>query len=50
MEEDVRETLKKLDIHTPSLRVIIDRLSGGQRQAVAIAKGAPLESEARDSR
>ena len=38
MEADVRETLEKLDIHIPSLRVTIDRLSGGQRQAVAIAR------------
>jgi len=38
MEADVRETLKQLDIHIPSLRVTIDRLSGGQRQAVAIAR------------
>ena len=38
MEADVRETLKKLDIHVPSLRLTIDRLSGGQRQAVAIAR------------
>jgi ABC-type sugar transport system ATPase subunit len=38
MEEDVRETLKQLDVHIPSLRETIDRLSGGQRQAVAIAR------------
>jgi simple sugar transport system ATP-binding protein len=37
MEADVQETLKQLDIHIPSLGVTIDRLSGGQRQAVAIA-------------
>jgi ABC-type sugar transport system ATPase subunit len=38
MEADVQETLKKLDIHIPSLRVTIDRFSGGQRQAVAPAR------------
>lgn len=38
MEEDAAETLKKLDIHIPSLRVNVDSLSGGQRQAIAIAR------------
>lgn len=38
MEEDAAETLKKLDIHIPSLRVNVDGLSGGQRQAIAIAR------------
>jgi ABC-type sugar transport system ATPase subunit len=38
MEADVQESLKKLDIHILSLRVTIDRLSGGQRQAVALAR------------
>jgi ABC-type sugar transport system ATPase subunit len=38
MERDAAETLKKLDIHIPSLRVNVDSLSGGQRQAIAIAR------------
>ena len=38
MERDAAETLKRLDIHIPSLRVNVDSLSGGQRQAIAIAR------------
>lgn len=38
MERDTAETLKKLDIHIPSLRVNVESLSGGQRQAIAIAR------------
>jgi simple sugar transport system ATP-binding protein len=38
MERDAAETLKQLDIHIPSLRVNVDTLSGGQRQAIAIAR------------
>lgn len=38
MEADAAETLKQLDIHIPSLRVNVDTLSGGQRQAIAIAR------------
>ncbi len=38
MEADAAETLKKLDIHIPSLHVNVDSLSGGQRQAIAIAR------------
>jgi ABC-type sugar transport system ATPase subunit len=38
MHADARETLKRLDIHIPSLKVSVDSLSGGQRQAVAIAR------------
>jgi ABC-type sugar transport system ATPase subunit len=38
MERDAAETLKKLDIRIPSLRVNVDWLSGGQRQAIAIAR------------
>jgi ABC-type sugar transport system ATPase subunit len=37
MEQDAAETLKRLDIHIPSLHVNVDSLSGGQRQAIAIA-------------
>lgn len=38
MHDDARETLKKLNIHIPSLKMSVDSLSGGQRQAVAIAR------------
>ena len=38
MEKDAAETLKRLDIHIPSLHVNVDSLSGGQRQAIAIAR------------
>jgi ABC-type sugar transport system ATPase subunit len=38
MERDAAETLKRLDIHIPSLRTNVDSLSGGQRQAIAIAR------------
>ena len=38
MERDAAETLKRLDIHIPSLNVNVDSLSGGQRQAIAIAR------------
>jgi ABC-type sugar transport system ATPase subunit len=38
MEKDAAETLRLLDIHIPSLKVNVDALSGGQRQAIAIAR------------
>lgn len=38
MEEDVRKTLEQLDIHIPSLRAEVDEFSGGQRQAIAVAR------------
>lgn len=38
MSDEARKTLDKLDIHIPSLTQEIDKLSGGQRQAVAIAR------------
>jgi ABC-type sugar transport system ATPase subunit len=38
MEEDVRSTLEQLDIHIPSLRMDVEGFSGGQRQAIAIAR------------
>jgi ABC-type sugar transport system ATPase subunit len=44
MEEDARRTLAQLDIHIPSLRVAIESLSGGQRQAVAIARALRWEA------
>jgi ABC-type sugar transport system ATPase subunit len=38
MHEDVRRTLEHLDIHIPSLRMDVENFSGGQRQAIAIAR------------
>ena len=38
MEEDTRKTLAQLDIHVPSLRADVDEFSGGQRQAIAVAR------------
>jgi simple sugar transport system ATP-binding protein len=38
MEEDARKTLEQLDIHVPSLRTEVDEFSGGQRQAIAVAR------------
>ena len=38
MERATAETLDKLDIHIPTMRVSVDALSGGQRQAIAIAR------------
>jgi ABC-type sugar transport system ATPase subunit len=38
MEEDVKKTLEQLDIHIPSLHAEVDEFSGGQRQAIAVAR------------
>jgi ABC-type sugar transport system ATPase subunit len=38
MEEDVHKTLEQLDIHIPSLHAEVDEFSGGQRQAIAVAR------------
>jgi ABC-type sugar transport system ATPase subunit len=38
MEEDVRKTLEQLDIHIPSLRADVEEFSGGQRQAISVAR------------
>jgi simple sugar transport system ATP-binding protein len=38
MAEDVKKTLERLDIHIPSLRHDVEGFSGGQRQAIAIAR------------
>jgi len=38
MAEEARASLERLHIHIPSLKVSVDSLSGGQRQAVAIAR------------
>jgi simple sugar transport system ATP-binding protein len=44
MEADASATLKKLDIRIPSLKVSVDSLSGGQRQAIAIARAIRWEA------
>jgi ABC-type sugar transport system ATPase subunit len=38
MEKETAESLRMLDIHIPSLKASVDTLSGGQRQAIAIAR------------
>jgi ABC-type sugar transport system ATPase subunit len=38
MEKDAEEFLRRLSIHLPSVSVDVEVLSGGQRQAVAIAR------------
>jgi ABC-type sugar transport system ATPase subunit len=38
MDEASRQILAKLDIHIPNVRMTVDSLSGGQRQAIAIAR------------
>jgi ABC-type sugar transport system ATPase subunit len=38
MREAARETLDSLDVHFPSFATKTDKLSGGQRQAVAVAR------------
>jgi ABC-type sugar transport system ATPase subunit len=38
MMDDVKKTLDQLDIHIPSLRLDVEGFSGGQRQAIAIAR------------
>ncbi|HZZ63507.1 MAG TPA: ATP-binding cassette domain-containing protein [Roseiarcus sp.] len=38
MAKETAESLRRLDIHIPSLKMNVDRLSGGQRQAIAIAR------------
>src|SRR5258707_5065765 len=38
MRNESKKVLDRLDIHIPSLRAVIGKLSGGQRQAVAISR------------
>ena len=37
--------LDSLDIHVPNLRALVDQLSGGQRQSIAIGRAAAFEPE-----
>lgn len=45
MEEDARKVLKRVNIVLPSVRVSFESLSGGQRQAVAIARAISQNTE-----
>lgn len=45
MQERVRELLDDLDAHIPSVHAPVSDLSGGQRQAVAIARALNLDAE-----
>jgi len=38
MRREARELLEQLDVYVPSLSTKVERLSGGQRQAIAIAR------------
>jgi simple sugar transport system ATP-binding protein len=40
MREEARRHLDALDIHVPSLDAYVEKLSGGQRQSIAIARAA----------
>ena len=44
MEQETRRLLDRLKIDIPSVRLSVERLSGGQRQAVAIARAAAFNS------
>lgn len=43
MHDDAREMLKGLGISIPDTRLLVRNLSGGQRQAIAIARAAAFE-------
>ncbi len=45
MELDAREVLLRMNINLPSVRVSFESLSGGQRQAVAIARAISQNAE-----
>ena len=40
MRQEARRNLDALDIHVPSLDAYVEKLSGGQRQSIAIARAA----------
>ena len=44
MEQEAQRLLDRLKIDMPSVRLLVERLSGGQRQAVAIARAAAFDS------
>jgi ABC-type sugar transport system ATPase subunit len=45
MEQETRNLLQRLNINIPSVRQKVERLSGGQRQAVAIARATAFDAK-----
>jgi simple sugar transport system ATP-binding protein len=45
MEREAKRLLDRLKIDIPSVRLLVERLSGGQRQAVAIARATAFNSK-----
>ncbi len=45
MEQETQRLLDQLKIDIPSVRLLVERLSGGQRQAVAIARATAFNSK-----
>jgi simple sugar transport system ATP-binding protein len=45
MEQETLRLLNRLKIDIPSVRLLVERLSGGQRQAVAIARATAFDSK-----
>jgi ABC-type sugar transport system ATPase subunit len=45
MEQETTRLLNRLKIDIPSVRLLVERLSGGQRQAVAIARATAFNSK-----
>lgn len=45
MEREAQRLLNRLKIDIPSVRLLVERLSGGQRQAVAIARAMAFNSK-----
>jgi ABC-type sugar transport system ATPase subunit len=45
MEQETRSLLDRLQIRIPSVRQKVERLSGGQRQAVAIARATAFDAK-----
>ncbi len=45
MEQETQRLLDRLKIDIPSVRLLVERLSGGQRQAVAIARATAFNSK-----
>jgi len=45
MEQEASRLLDRLKIDIPSVRLLVERLSGGQRQAVAIARATAFNSK-----
>jgi ABC-type sugar transport system ATPase subunit len=45
MEQEADRLLERLKIQIPSVRLLVERLSGGQRQAVAVARAMAFNSK-----